>query len=73
MNLPTRPAKRASVADQRWPYDFAAELDAIPPDTIRAMVKEAIENHLPQWHLKQLKAIEAEERETLMRFIGKVA
>lgn len=47
LNLPTRPAKRTTVADQRWPYDFAAELDAIPPDTIRDMVRGAIERHLP--------------------------
>lgn len=66
LKLPTRPAKRASVADQRWPYEFAAELDAIPPDTIRQMVREAIEGHLPAWELRTLKRIEAEERRMLM-------
>lgn len=71
LGLPTRPAKRASVADQRWPYDFAAELDAIPPDTIREMVRDAIEDHLPAWELRALKRIEAEERATLMRISGR--
>lgn len=70
--LPTRPAKRNTVADQRWPYGFAAELDAIPPDRIRQMVREAIEDHLPPWELRHLKQVEAEERATLRQFIGRV-
>lgn len=70
--LPTRPAKRSTVADQRWPYDFAAELDAIPPDRIRQIVRDAIEDHLPRWELQHLKQVEAEERSTLRRFIGRV-
>lgn len=73
LDLPTRPAKRNTVADQRWPHDFAAELDAIPPDTIRDMVRDAIEDHLPPYQLHTLKQIEAEERATLMRFIGRAA
>lgn len=68
--LPTRPAKRNTVADQRWPYDFAAELDAIPPDTLREMVRDAIEDHLPSWELSMLKRVEAEERRTLLEIAG---
>ncbi|MGP9804503.1 hypothetical protein [Paracoccus sp. NSM] len=67
LGLPTRPAKRTSIADQRWPYDFAAELDAIPPDTIRQLVKDAIEHHLPAWELEYLREVEAEERSMLLR------
>lgn len=70
LNLPTRPAKRSTAADQRWPYDFAAELDAIPPDTLREMVKEAIEGHLPSWELSYLKRIEDVERRTLLDIAG---
>ena len=73
MNLPTRPPKRNTTADQRWPYDFAAELDAIPPDDLRAMVRKAIEDHLPSWELRRLKEVEKEERNTLWRFIGRAA
>jgi len=73
LGLPTRPAKRNTPADQRWPYDFAAELDAIPPDTIREMVRSAIEQHLPSDQLAYLKQVEAEERATLMQFIGRAA
>lgn len=70
MALPTRPAKRTSVADQRWPFDFAAELDAIPPDRMRRMVKKAIESHLPAWELAHLRRVEAEERQMLMRIVS---
>lgn len=73
MNLSTRPPKRKTKADQRWPHDIAAELDAIPPDTLRGMVRGAIEQHLPAFQLSQLKVIEAAERETLMQFIGRAA
>ncbi|MBY5987099.1 hypothetical protein [Roseovarius atlanticus] len=71
LDLPTRPAKRNSAADRRWEYRFAAELDAIPPDTIRDMVRDAIEGHLPAHELHHLKRIELAERETLLRFIGR--
>lgn len=69
LDLPTRPAKRNTVADRRWTHDFAAELDAIPPDTLRDMVRAVIEQHLPADELARLKAIEEAERETLMQFL----
>lgn len=73
LNLPTRPPKRNTTADKAWPYPFAAELDAIPPDTLRAMVREAIEQHLPPHELEHLKRVERAERETLLQFIGGAA
>jgi hypothetical protein len=73
LSLPTRPAKRKSEADKRWPHDYAAELDAIPPDTLRDMVREAIERHLPAYELQRLKEIERAERQTLLQFIGRAA
>lgn len=73
LELPTRPAKRNTTADRRWPYCFAAELDAIPPDTIRDMVRDAIEQHLPAYELEALKRIEKAERDTLRQFIGGAA
>ncbi|MDT8329248.1 MAG: hypothetical protein RQ750_18085 [Roseovarius sp.] len=73
LGLPTRPAKRKSEADKRWPHDYAAELDAIPPDTLREMVRAAIEQHLPAYELQRLKEIERAERQTLLRFIGRAA
>ena len=70
MDLPTRPAKRKSAADKRWPHAFAAELDAIPPDTLREIVREAIEHHLPAYELAHLKRVEEAERASLLAFIG---
>lgn len=70
LRLPTRPPKRTTSADQRWPFEVAAELDAIPPDTLRGMVRRAIERHLPADQLAYLKEVESAERQTLMEFIG---
>lgn len=72
LDLPTRPPKRTSKADQRWPYPYAAELDAIPPDVLRSMVRTAIEQHLPARELEQMKRVEQMERETLFQFVGEM-
>lgn len=73
MGLATHRAKRNTKADQRWPHPFAAELDAIPPDDLREIVRTATEQHLPADELAILKRIEAAERQTLMAFIGNAA
>ena len=69
LDLPTRPPKRNTTADRGWPYAYAAELDAIPPDTLRSMVRDAIEGHLPAGQLEHLKLVEEAERDLLFRFI----
>jgi hypothetical protein len=33
------PPKRNTIADKNWPHDFACELDAIPPDDLRELVR----------------------------------
>jgi hypothetical protein len=68
--IPTRPPKRKTAADRAWPYDFAAELDAVSPDELRQMVRGAIETHLDARELKALKQIEQAERNTLFDFLG---
>ena len=65
LGLPTRPHKRKSAADKKWPFDFACELDAIPPDHLRDLVERAINQHLPQDQLAVLRVAEASERELL--------
>lgn len=72
-NLPTRPPKRKTTADKNWPYANAAELDAIPPDDLRTLVRDAIEHYLPAGELQKLKEIETLERNTLFQFIGDAA
>jgi hypothetical protein len=69
LELSTRPHKRQSSADKLWPHDFACELDAIPADTLRAMVQDAIELHLPANQLAILKIAEESEREQLNAFV----
>ncbi|WP_245866860.1 hypothetical protein [Oceaniglobus roseus] len=69
MALPVRLPKRKSPADRRWPHAVAAELDAVPPDDLRAMVRSAIEKRLPTAELENLKLIEAAERDTLQQFL----
>ncbi len=70
LKLPTRTAKAATKADQRWPHVFAAELDALPPDELRRIVRNAIEEHLPRDQLDILKQVEAAERAKLLEFVG---
>jgi hypothetical protein len=68
LRLSTRRPKRESAADRAWPYDFACELDAIDPDRLRALVRSAIEKHLPRHELDVLKAAEESERTLLDAF-----
>jgi hypothetical protein len=72
-DLPTREPKRKSAADKKWPYNFACELDAIPPDDLRAIVESAINRHLPQRKLEILKAAEESEREIIGQLVGKIS
>jgi hypothetical protein len=66
LNLPTRDHKRGTVADQRWPLDYACELDAIPPDILRELVEEVITLHIDQRELDVLRVAEESERNLLM-------
>jgi hypothetical protein len=69
-NLPTRSPKRESVADKKWPYQSACELDSIPPDYMRALVELHINNHLPQEQLRILKEAEQSERDIIHRLVS---
>ena len=69
LGLPFREPKRVSAADKKWPQAIACELDAIPPDTLRELVEEAINRHLDQDRLAILKVAEESEREQLRAFV----
>jgi hypothetical protein len=75
-NLPTRPTKstdtRASKFRRIHGTD-SVELDAIPPDQLRQLVKNAIDSHMEPWRLKQFQMVEREERETLRSMFGGAA
>ena len=67
--LPTRPTK-ASTHTARWAGGESVELDAIPPDRLRGMVRGAIEQHVPEGHMLVLEAAEESEREVLTGFMN---
>lgn len=52
--LPTRPAKETSSRAEMWGGKPCVELDAIPPDRLRAMVKKAINRHMTEAQLTSL-------------------
>ena len=68
-NLPSRPTKTSDTRSKGF-GDISVELDAIPPDTLRAIVEAAIEDHLPPEEFAVLKAAEASEREIISRLVG---
>lgn len=72
-SLPTREPKRNSAADRRWPHDFACELDAIEPDRLRQLVRDAIRQHMPDDYLRAAQIAEASEREILQVFARRAA
>ncbi len=75
-NLPTRPTKTSDTRARRFRQlhgTESVELDAIPPDTLRALVQEAIDAHMEPWRLEQFQMVEREERQTLRQMFGGAA
>ena len=71
-NLPTRPTKASDSRAKGFGSAISVELDAIAPDLLRAIVQEAIEDHLPAEQFAVLKAAEESERELITRLVGQV-
>jgi hypothetical protein len=69
LHLPTREPKRITAADKKWPFSFACELDAVPPDYMRELVRTVIEQHLPPKQFDILKTAEASERTLIRRLV----
>ncbi len=75
-NLPTRPTKASDTRAAKFRRIHgtdSVELDAIPPDELRNLVKNAIDSHMEPWRLKQFRMVEREERETLRNMFGGAA
>jgi hypothetical protein len=68
-NLPTRPTKKSDTRSKAF-GDISVELDAIEPNRLRALVQEAIEQHLPADQFEMLKAAEESEREIISRLVN---
>lgn len=71
LDLPTKPAKtRGNTHAKSIGWDEAqgtVEAEAIPPETMRSLLRDAIESHIPSGHIERLRQIETEERATLAR------
>lgn len=75
-NLPTRPTKASDTRAAKFRRIHgtdSVELDAIPPDELRKLVRDAIDSHMEPWRLRQFMMIEREERETLRTMFGGAA
>jgi hypothetical protein len=71
-NLPSRTTKKTDTRCKEFYDTFgknteSVELDAIPPDDLRELVDDAIERHLPEGYLNELKVAEESERDLLKR------
>ena len=67
-DLPTRPTKNSDSQSKNF-GDISVELDAIDPNTLRGLVQETIERHLPRRQFEILKAAEQSEREIIARLV----
>jgi len=68
-NLPTRPTKRTDTRAAGF-VGGSVEVDAIAPNMLRAIVRNAIEQHIDADELALTRSVEASERDTLTRMIG---
>jgi hypothetical protein len=64
-DLPTRPTKRTGNQHAHKFEGDSVELDALPADELRRMVRECIEQHISDEELEVLNATEESEREFL--------
>jgi hypothetical protein len=66
LNLPTRPTKTSDSRSKNF-LDESVEVDAIPPGTLRDLVRSCITRHINRDALERLQSVEAAERETMLR------
>jgi hypothetical protein len=71
-DLPTRPTKATDTRAKNF-GSVSVELDAIEPNTLRDIVSDAIETHLPEHQYEVLKAAEESEREVIARLVANVS
>lgn len=68
LNLPTRPTKQTDSRAKKWKGD-SVELDAVPPDVLRLLIRAAIERHISRRELAVIEAAEDSERKAAEIFI----
>ena len=73
LKLPTRPTKTTDTRARTFIAEHgtgSVELDALPPDVLRGLVDERMEQHMDPRRLALLKLAEQQEREGLAAFAG---
>jgi hypothetical protein len=70
--LPSRPTKSSDTRSKGFGR-ISVELDAIEPALLRALVQDAIEDHLPREQFNILKVAEASEREIITTLVRGLA
>lgn len=68
LGLPTRPTKDSDSRAQNWDGGESVEVDAIPPDTLRGMVRTEIERWIDGDALAETKEQERLDRARLRSF-----
>ena len=69
-NLPTRPTKQTDSRAKKFGSATSVELDAIPAQKLRQLVRECIERHVDKQKLELLRIAEQSERELLVKWAG---
>jgi hypothetical protein len=72
-SLPTRPTRAGDLRASKFRRAYGTdpvELDAIPPEALRGLVRETIESHMDPRRLEQLRMVEREERGRFRRAFG---
>lgn len=70
LHLPTRPTKTSDTRSKRFGKPFSVELDAMPPEILRSLVRATIEAHLPDGHMDNVRFVEEEERRGFKRLVS---
>lgn len=66
--LSSRPTKTSDPRTKKWTGGDSVELDAIPPETLRSLVRVCIERHIDRDKLEILLVAEKSERQQLAMF-----
>src|SRR5262249_27274305 len=72
-NLPGRPTKTKDTRAKKFGRDTSVELDAIPVDKLRALVRSHIKLHVDKKRLKRLRIDEKRERKLLRKLAAEYA
>ncbi len=67
--LPTRPTKKSDTRSRNFVGE-SVEVDAIPPNVLRALCRRCLEKHITPEMLEEHEFVEASERKMLTAFAG---